>query len=275
MKTILFPSDYSEAAAKALEYAVQLAMRTHSRLLLMHIYQEPYAIVGDVPVPLMSPQETLEIEEERIRKLRVAVTESSGGKVVTETVLRSGIIRDAIIAVCAEKDVDLLVMGITGHSPEIVKVWGNVTTGTIRKSKTPVLVVPDQVRYKEIRRIALAHDRETDLSADAVELIRYFTDLFRAELLVVSVGDPLQPIAQEGLKSAGEIENSLGGLPRSIVFEKDDDIATGLHAFIRQEKCDLLIMIPHRHRSLGELFHRSITKQSVFESAVPVLTIHD
>lgn len=275
MKTILVPTDYSETANNARDYAVQLAARSNAKIILLHIYQEPVAFVGDIPVPILTSQEAVKLEEERISKERRAVEDTYPGKLKVETILRTGIIRNEIENVAGENNADLIVMGMKASSGVLQRMLGNVSINTMKKSKTPVLIVPGDVRFDGIKRIALAHDRKTEMNAEAVQLIKHFTDLFSAELVVVNVTDPTEPGSAKQLQSVGEIEQSLGGIPRSIVTEVGEDIAHELETFVEDEECDLLIMIPHRHFYNGELFHRSQTKRTAFQSSVPVLTIHD
>lgn len=274
MKTILVPTDYSETADNALQYAIQLAGITDAKIILLHVYQQPVPI-GDMPMVFISPAEIAQIEEDHISKLRESVLKAAPNKISVETLLRTGFVRDEIIAVAGEKNVELIVMGITGSNLNVVRMMGNVTTGVFKKTKIPVLVIPKEARYREIKRIALAHDRKTELPPKAVEFIKYFTDLFKAKLLVINMADPFDFGSQKGLKTVGEIENSLGGLPVSILIDEEENIADGLDSFVEDEHCDWLIMIPHLYRSPTDLFHQSTTKQAAFQVAVPLLTIHD
>ena len=64
MKTILFPTDYSETAKNALQYALNLAKFSHAKIILLHAYQIPVP-TGEVPVMMISPKE---LEKDNIQK---------------------------------------------------------------------------------------------------------------------------------------------------------------------------------------------------------------
>ena len=274
MKTILVPTDYSDTAGNALQYAIHLAGLSHAKIILLHVYQFPMPI-GEVPMVIASPSEIIETEEKHINKLRETVVAASPGEIAVETALRSGLIREQIIAVAEEKNADLIVMGMTGSNINAVRMMGNVTTGVFKKTEIPVLVIPKSTQFHEIKRIALAYDRRTNLSPEAVESVKFFTTLFSAELVVINVSDPDEMDSEKNLKTAGEIESSLEGMPSSIVIDEEDSVLHGIESFVEGEHCDWLVMMPHRHRSATDLFHQSATKQIAFETSVPLLAIHD
>lgn len=274
MKTILVPTDYSDAAGNALQYSIQLAGLSHAKIILLHVYQQPVPL-GDVPMVFVTPAEIIESEQEHISKLRETVMASAPGKIVVETLLRTGFVREQIIAVAEEHNAELIVMGMTGSNVDVIRMMGNVTTGVFKKTEIPVLVIPKTAVYRPVKRLALAHDRKTELSAEAKESIKFFTTLFSAELVVINVADPHASDSGMELQTVGEIEASLGGAPRSIVIDEEESVTDGIESFVENEHCDWLVMIPHRHRSPTDLFHRSATKQVAFEISVPLLAIHD
>lgn len=274
MKTILVPTDYSEAANNALQYAIQLAKLSRAKIILLHVYQQPVPL-GDLPMFVVTPAEIIESEEQHINKLRETVAASVPGEIVVETVLRTGFVREQIIVVAEDQKAELIVMGMTGSNVDVIRKMGNITTGVFKKTEIPVLVIPKDAPFREIKRIALAHDRKAELSPEAVESIKFFTNLFKAELVVINVADPLEFGSEDGLKTVGEIEASLGGIPRSITVDGEESVVQGIESFVAEEHCDWLVMIPHRHRLGTDLFHQSATKQIAFETSVPLLAIHD
>jgi nucleotide-binding universal stress UspA family protein len=274
MKTILVPTDYSDAAENAMQYALRLARLSHSKIILLHVYQLPVPL-GEVPMVIVSPAEIIDAEEQQIKKIRESVVASAPGEIVVETLLRTGLVREQIIAVAEEQNADLIVMGMTGSNVNVVRMMGNVTTGVFKKTEIPVLVIPKSAQFREIRRIALAHDRKIRLSPEAVESVKFFTSLFKAELVVINVTDPLASASEKELKTVSEIEASLDGLPSSIVIDEEESVTQGIESFVEHEHCDWLVMTPHRHRSAVDLFHQSATKQIAFETSVPLLAIHD
>ena len=53
MKTIFVPTDFSDNAEKALEFAVCMAKKENARILLFHAFHMPY-VSPDVPMDVYS-----------------------------------------------------------------------------------------------------------------------------------------------------------------------------------------------------------------------------
>ena len=114
MKTILVPTDYSDVASNALHYAVELAKSSNSKIILLHAYQIPVP-TGEVPIMIITPQELEDENTKRINNLKKKITDKTKGKIVIESLVRAGFTVEEITNVIKEKDVDLVVMGITGE----------------------------------------------------------------------------------------------------------------------------------------------------------------
>src|SRR5256885_651667 len=98
MNTILIPTDYSDTAENALNYAVELAKSSSAKLILMHAYQIPVP-TGDVPVMLVSPEELEDANQTRIKKLVERIAGQTEGKIKIESEVRSGFTVEEIIDV--------------------------------------------------------------------------------------------------------------------------------------------------------------------------------
>ena len=58
-KTILAPTDFSDAATNAIHYAAELAKSTQAKLVLFHTYYAPH-LITDVTVVVPTLQEQLD-----------------------------------------------------------------------------------------------------------------------------------------------------------------------------------------------------------------------
>jgi len=134
---ILVPLDGSEYSIKALEVAVQIALKFNGKITLIHVYS-----LGGFSFRATSIKEFVEA----IRKTGVDIL-ADGEKrakaqgVSVETVLLEGHIVGQIIKVCREGKFDLVVIGARGLSKIEELVLGSVSDGVTRHSCCPVLVV--------------------------------------------------------------------------------------------------------------------------------------
>ena len=134
---ILLPLDGSKHSIKALEVAVQIALRFDGKITLIHVYS-----IGGFAISATPVQEFIEA----IRKAGVDIL-ADGEKrvkaegVQVETLLIEGHTVEQIVKMCREGKFDLIVMGARGLSKVKEMLLGSVSDGVIRYACCPVLIV--------------------------------------------------------------------------------------------------------------------------------------
>lgn len=128
---ILHPTDFSSASARALELVQGLALEKRLPVTVLHI---------------LDPRDPTPEEEarERLAKLAAALTE--GGVNGVETVLERGTGWERILAVSAESDDTLVIMGTRGRGRLPGAILGSQSREVARRIALPLLLVPKRVR---------------------------------------------------------------------------------------------------------------------------------
>jgi nucleotide-binding universal stress UspA family protein len=134
VRTVLHPTDFSDASAAALRVARSLARDHGARLIVLHVAPAG-AVYGTIPVPLdLQPhQDSLEVIREVI-----------GGtdlKYPVETRLRLGHAAAEILRAAEEVGADLIVMGTHGRTGLRRLLTGSVAEAVLRRARCPVLIV--------------------------------------------------------------------------------------------------------------------------------------
>lgn len=144
LKKILCPSDFSENAQYALQYAIHLMSKDdEATLYMIHVVdnrvfdyngpiyeQEPY--ITKIALD-QSTREQLE------KKLLALVPEEIQNRV--ETIISFGIPFLEIIMAARNKDIDLIVIGTHGRTGIAHMLIGSVAEKVVRKAPCPVLSV--------------------------------------------------------------------------------------------------------------------------------------
>jgi nucleotide-binding universal stress UspA family protein len=273
MKKILVPTDYSDAATNALAYATELAKSNNAELILLHVYQIPIP-VGDVPIMVITPQELEEENQKRIKNLEKNIVSKTSGKIKTGTIVKAGFTVEEISAVIKEKNVDLVVMGITGEKISEVLI-GSHTSSLLRQTQTPVLVVPKDAKFRDVEKIVLAYNYKEKVNTEAVNKIKAFAKLFNAKILVLDVEKPVAAPVYENTTGGELLEKALKDVDHALFYTSAEDISSGINTFADEHKCDWIAMIPHKHNILSRLFNTSNTKKMAFHTHIPLLSIHD
>jgi nucleotide-binding universal stress UspA family protein len=130
---IVVGTDFSEAADRALERAVDLAAESKARLACVHAFEDPPVVQGAIedPIPALHSELADAVARSGARARGVQV----------ELILRRGAPWDKLVNVAADLGADIIVVGAQGQRGAAV-VLGSVTTRLAANSTRCVLVVP-------------------------------------------------------------------------------------------------------------------------------------
>jgi nucleotide-binding universal stress UspA family protein len=133
VRWIVVGTDFSEAADRALERAVDLAAKWKVRLACVHAFEDPPLVHGatDDPTPALHSELADAVARSGARARGVQV----------ELILRRGAPWDKLVNVAADLGADLIVVGAQGRRGAAVFL-GSVTTRLAASSTRCVLVVP-------------------------------------------------------------------------------------------------------------------------------------
>ncbi|MBX3197872.1 MAG: universal stress protein [Labilithrix sp.] len=139
-KTILVPTDFSEPARVALDYAVQLAEKLGSSVHLVHAFEIPLVGFPD-GVMTISAEMASRIIDAAQKALGELVQPYASRKVEIHTSLEQADPRDAVLAVAERLGADLIVMGTHGRRGIARALIGSVAESVVRTSSLPVLTL--------------------------------------------------------------------------------------------------------------------------------------
>jgi nucleotide-binding universal stress UspA family protein len=187
---------------------------------------------------------------------------------------RLGFPSEEIEAIIEDQPVDLIVMGMKGKGA-LEKMMGSTTTATIKKVKKPVLVIPDDARYRDIQQVTYATDFSYEVDFHVYKPVLALIKSFGATLHIVHVQK--NPDDMKSSEIAGEIQldPAFASIPHEFHVITDSEVNHGIQSYLEQHKTDLLVMITHEHSFLSRLFGRSHTKAMVYDTHVPLLVLKD
>lgn len=269
MKKILVPTDFSQAAQNAGEYALSLAQVTGASVHLLHVDTEVMPVLPGPEPWIANANSLLANKDERIRQEVVRLR----GKypVALHSVIATGPKGDTINDTAREVGADLLVFGIkhTGDGHH----WGSTTLKMIRKSALPVLLVPEESHYKPVKTIVLAIDFTRRIEEASLAPLIALAHQFDSSVRVLHVEEKgADPSAAD---MAGKLE--MGRLLSPLTYYYDrvesDDVDKGILDFVNLHPTDLLVMIAHQHSFFERLFSLMHTTTVSFDIGLPMLVL--
>ena len=275
MKTILVPTDFSENATHALNYAAEFTKHQNAKIILLHAYHIDFSN-SYVPVNLIE-QEVQKAEKESNKKLEaIAAKIHHTHKITCECISRQDMAVDAIITTATEKDADTIIMGTKGASGLSVMLFGSNTARVIEKAPCPVIAVPEGVTFKTIKRITYASDyHHSDI--EAIEKVVAIARPYKAQVNVLHITEERQLTEEEKEK----MQNFMGNVQAKVTYNNlsfqifhSENIEQKLEEYLEEEPTDLLVMSTHQRNFLDKVFGKSITKNLSFHVTVPLMAFH-
>lgn len=145
IKRVLVSTDFSEAAARAIPFAVSLAKEYGGELHIVHVVEDSlyFAQFAYEGAPF-DPSSLIEgLVEDRRKKLQTVV-EGLPADVRCRTHLRRGVVASEIIVAAKEADVDVVVIATHGRTGFSHLIFGSVAERVIRECPCPVLTVREK-----------------------------------------------------------------------------------------------------------------------------------
>lgn len=140
MNTILFATDGSPSAQKALGEAVELAKLTGWRLRVLSVWQTP-TITGYGYVPAYTSEIADAAKQQATEVASAAVSAAAGAGVDATGEVRNGIPAIEICKAAREPVTRLIVMGAHGWGSFKRVLFGSVSNHVLHDAPCPVLVV--------------------------------------------------------------------------------------------------------------------------------------
>lgn len=264
MKKFLVPTDFSENADNAIRYAMELADMLGASITLVHTYRV-YSTSG----MFISVESYLKKDAARqMLKTYEMVEKKLGAQRVESKIIRGDTI--PVVADMANKnDYDLIIMGTQGASGLEEIFTGTTTNGVLKKSKKPVLAIPEGFRYAPIKNIALAIDQR------GVSVSKVMSPLIKiAQKAEAHVRIFHKDLGNDDKGIDPSIEIYLDSVEHSFHYDLDDDnLNESINQFVKDYKADMLAMVRRQRSFLEEVFHVSATTREAFNSPVPLLIL--
>lgn len=269
MRKIIVPTDFSENATKALDYAIVVANATGAALHVIHTVHNR-ASAGH----FLSIDEI--IIKERETELAAVIKNISpqlNEKVVLTHAVRQGYIVDAILAAAEHVGADTIIMGTQGASGLKRWVLGSTTVDLLKNTKLTVLVVPNEFKSTEISRLVLAVDASRLKNIAVLQPMLLLAQKFKMELNLLHISKDEQVITDVDTN----LQQHLQQLGIAYVAHRitSNDAEQAIKDFVASHKANLLCVLNQSEKRswVENLFHLSITKEMAYETEVPLLVL--
>ena len=293
IKQILVPTDFSDNAQHALDYAVALAKRCSATLHLLHTPVIPTYLLMDLSYS-PGPEAVTRILNDSQAALDEQAKGVAASGVEYFTAIREGTVHEVIRDYAQEHDVDLVVMGTHGRTGVSKLMYGSVTERVIKTVHTPIIVVPPGGDDKLPSSIVVSYDFSAPAKRAAevaqaihnvvqgpLHLVHCYLDVWgeytdrgavvgeaaekRREALRLGLQDMLEADAKELFSGDAGVETHLvTGDPAEGILEVAGDVGATLICAGTTGKS-----------GIERLLIGSVARRLLHDSRVPLLLTHD
>lgn len=268
MKKILVPIDFSTVAENALNYAIEIAAKFESELVLYHAYTFNKKFDYD--------WNFTEDEQPYVRNLEQKM--SATVNKFKEKFIRNGLLIQTRVEelhvftlfdrIVKKHEIDMIIMGSKGASGLEKVIFGSVASGTLDLAKVPVLVVPPNQSYQPLEQVILAIDLD-HVSTNALSPLQKLATKFGTKVTILSIntGGSNKDAHHRVESFLKNVETTYHEAPMS------KSINQSINEFIKINKYDLMCMIRREKGFFESLFQRSITEEQVYNTSIPLLVL--
>ena len=277
MKKILLPTDFSDNALNAINYALNLYKDENCKFYLLNtytpiIYNYDYRMsaggyLGEVVdiIRENSLEKLNAIEKELKEKFK-------NPKHQFETISSFSLLTDEINDIVDKHTIDLIIMGTKGATRAKEILFGTNTIHVIKKSKCPVLAVPDGYFFEEPKEILFPTDYNVDYSVKQMQTLKTITEIFDSKVHIVNVSHGIDLSETQNTNKA-TLEKIFTPVKHASYRVDDQPIPQAINEFQKSTYVQLLMMINNKHSFFENLFFKPVINQIGFHLNIPFLVI--
>lgn len=268
MKNILVPTDFSENADKALDFALALANKFDATIHIIHTYH-----ITSHAGHLANVNRV--IKEDREKEMEAFLEETKASvsfDVKIQGRCRKGYPVELIENEAEKIAADLIVMGTLGASNIGKKIMGSTASKLIKNTNFPILAIPQNTHYADLMNIVVAIDA---LTMAVLNTLNPMINIAQKSDLAIN----LVHVSNQQLHTDIDptIKNYLTGLAVEHSYTKiqSDDILEGILDFAHEKGNSVLCLVSRQRSWFENLFHNSVSQQIALKSDLPLLILQD
>ncbi len=275
MKKILVPTDFSEQAGFAVDFAAKLTKKMEAELILLHVVEDASVTsvhyTGEVDLPDMQDRLfILKLIEKTKVSLNDTIVKYEGVNIKQE--IRIGNPYHSVKDIISEQNVDLVVMGTRGTNTLAEVIVGSNAEKVVRHAQCPVITLRESVEEVDFDNIVFATGLY-DKDDTCMKVVKSFQTFFNAKIHVVRVNTPNNFEADRiSLPALQEYAEKCGFENYETHVYNDASEEEGIVHFADFIKADMIAMATHGRTGLAHIFTGSIAEDVVNHAKRPVMT---
>jgi nucleotide-binding universal stress UspA family protein len=273
MKTIIAPTDFTASSISAVNYAADLSVALNAKLILLNLVQVPM-VAAEIPVAETVFEDMVSMAEKDLDNIVLQLTARTKGVIDIEKKILMGTVAAGIKEISDLYKPFAIVMGIKpGKSIDRI-LLGSSTLSSVKHNSYPVLIIPENVRFKGIHKIGLACDLQNVLETVPFHLLNEWMSVFNPALDIIHISKNEHDFKSPDIGESISLQNHLSKFKPSFHFITGTNLSVRLNDYAMQQNLDLLIVFPRKHGFLS-IFDKKHSNEIVVNNKIAVLAMHN
>jgi len=275
MKNILIPTDFSENARCATQFALSYFADNTVTFHLLHVDFFPESSSGydgysSTATPLKS--QTSQFLKEEIQRCQQLTTNPfhKFNPLVGEHSLIENIRRQV-----EEKNIDYIVMGTKGANKSNIKEIGSNAYEVITKVKCPTIVIPEETQYKNTTNLALPTDFN-NWDKDEMMTILYETILIqKLNLHILQIKNKDQALTRIQQENKDSLVEFLNKEDYTFHYLENKNIDQEIQEYVDEIGIDMIALVGRNLNFVQRLLFLPKSDNIDFHLKTPFLILHE
>ncbi|WP_162558760.1 universal stress protein [Robertkochia solimangrovi] len=275
MKRILVPTDFSQNAWNALQYATQVFEHEECTFFILNVFSVSYASAN-----LMVPEPGITAYDISYEKSQIEIQtlvnrpELRNPRHTFEGISKINFLYEEIHHLTEEKGIDMIVMGTRGiKSSSKFGIGSNTYTIMEKITDCPILAVPENCEFHGFKEILFPTSFDIAYKSNEISPFISFIKDFTSTVRILNIREEDNlTLQQEDHRK--KLEEDLTGLEYTFHTLTGIDPAMGIKCFSQSRNIDLIALISRKHNIFYKLMNRNILKDINYEITIPLLVMH-
>lgn len=284
MKKILFPTDFSDTANNAFNYALHLAKGLDAEIFVLHTFERPVisSLHGGRPELIEDVYTNIELNEfdrfkEQVPFMREIAEEYNLEDVSMKFLFEKGNLSQVIKNLVRKENIDLIVMGTSGETGFSKKFWGTNTINTIQSMNVPVLSIPHHAKFHHIKTIGVTtifKESDKPLISHILKSADYFDGKVKIFHIIEYNGN-MERKEKEAEEKINDWKNYFNNPRLEFIVEKHENLRVAVANLAKREHVDMLVVVKRNLTFVDSFFYPSLSKNLASTINIPLMIVRE
>jgi len=260
MKNILVPIGSNKNAINTLQYAIDFAEGTGTKIYVVKVYG-----VSKVASSMKNIDTIL--EEDSNKELKEIIAEVDAKDVEIKSKSIKGDIVGSLERVAKQLQIDLVVSSARSCSTDEKIYLGRTAGGLIKSTNIPILIIPKVYKFKAVSKVFMAIKSKKISASEVLAPLKNILNRFTSKL------DLIQVITPKFKDEDAELNVELDSLTTSFKTTDNATVFQGVLEHLHESNPDMLCVIRRKRGFFKRLWEKERVYKKDFESRIPLLVL--